>query len=49
MNEGRVTIGIREKVTKKPAIKVQGETIAMYKRSESYKYLGKSFTIAGEE
>ena len=34
---------------KKPAIKVQGETIATYKRSGSYKYLGKSFTIAGED
>ena len=34
---------------KKPAIKVQGETIATYKRSESYKYLGKSFTKAGED
>ena len=34
---------------KKPAIKVQEETIATYKRSESYRYLGKSFTIAGED
>ena len=34
---------------KKPAINVQGETIATYKKSESYKYLGKSFTIAGED
>ena len=37
------------KADKKPAIKVQGETIATYKRSESYKCLGKSFTIAGED
>ena len=34
---------------KKPAIKVHGETIATYKRSESHRYLGKSFTIAGED
>ena len=37
------------KGVKKPAIRVQEETIATYKRSESYKYLGKSFTIAGED
>ena len=34
---------------KKPAIKVQGESIETYKRSKSYKYPGKSFTIAGED
>ena len=34
---------------KKPAIKVQRESIETYKRSKSYKYLGKSFTIAGED
>ena len=35
----------RGKGGKKRIIKVQGETIATYKRSESYTYLGKSLTV----
>ena len=33
----------------RPSIKVQGEMIETLKRDESYKYLGKSLTIAGED
>ena len=39
----------KRKNDRQPVIEIQGEKIETYKRSQAYKYLGKSLSICGED